>query len=328
MKRCLVGILAALVAVVPLGAEDLGMRIVSGVGAKLRAAPDTRAPEVGRVPLGTQLLPVERSKTPATIGGRTDYWYQVSHGDREEWIFGGLTEPIEAGRPLDGFVALIKARLTREERNFAERLELFRFAARLASDVSDPARKPEFEMYRWRTLAFAAEAVDLSVAGSGLPAELRSEEAHLIFSEPAGQHMVKSDLFWDLLPRAKGQPYAETIAWTAAENPLPGETEGYPPAVFTVAHLTKGRYLKEFPDGVHAAAAVKQISEYFGMFTVDAEAGKPVAELTAEEAREARATLGELRETVSRVPASVSGQAGLAAILIKLEGLLPPATSR
>src|SRR3712207_1893185 len=58
---------------------------------RVRRAPRASAEEVTRLKLGTVVSANARSAEQETIGGKTDYWYQVSlpNGERG-WLFGGL----------------------------------------------------------------------------------------------------------------------------------------------------------------------------------------------------------------------------------------------
>ncbi len=54
-------------------------------------------------------------------------------------------------------------------------------------------------------------------------------------------------------------PVADKIAWTAAENTLPGECEGYIHCYLSVIRLTYGEYLTRYPKGMYSKQAVQQI---------------------------------------------------------------------
>ena len=89
---------------------------------------------------------------------------------------------------------------------------------------------------------------------------IKKHEDEVVYNEPAGQWIVRSEKFWDLAARYKDLPIADEIAWTAAENPLPGECEGYIPCALDWIRRTSGRYLEMFPNGKHRDAALENIS--------------------------------------------------------------------
>ena len=81
-------------------------------------------------------------------------------------------------------------------------------------------------------------------------------EKEIVYSEPAGQWYVHSNVFWSLQTKYKDLPVAERIAWEASQTPLPGECEGYLPCYLYKETVTSGRYLKLYPRGAHADAAL------------------------------------------------------------------------
>ncbi len=92
---------------------------------------------------------------------------------------------------------------------------------------------------------------------------LKANEKDIVYSEPSAEYYVRSDLFWKLAEKYKDIPVADEIAWTASQNPLPGECEGFMTCNLAAARMAEGRYLELFPEGDHAKEAV----EYFiGLF--------------------------------------------------------------
>jgi hypothetical protein len=96
------------------------------------------------------------------------------------------------------------------------------------------------------------------------------QEANAVYSEPSGAWYVRSDLFWDLAKKYKTLPVGEKIAWAAAENPLPGECEGYLNCYLYSLKVTHGKYLELFPRGAHARESLKTIGEWLQPFVADA----------------------------------------------------------
>jgi hypothetical protein len=88
---------------------------------------------------------------------------------------------------------------------------------------------------------------------------IKKHEDSLVYSEPAGQWLVKADLYWELETRNRGNPIAEEIAWDGATTGIPGECEGYIPCYFAVFLLSDARYLDVYPNGRHAEEAAEHI---------------------------------------------------------------------
>ncbi|MGD9629694.1 MAG: hypothetical protein AB7V18_10650 [Pyrinomonadaceae bacterium] len=90
---------------------------------------------------------------------------------------------------------------------------------------------------------------------------LRKNDKLIVYSEPAGQWYVRSELFWDLHSKYRTLPIAEEIAWAGAQNPLPGECEGYVNCYVFILTETSGRYLRLYPNGKYSTQAVREIIE-------------------------------------------------------------------
>ncbi len=90
---------------------------------------------------------------------------------------------------------------------------------------------------------------------------LKSQEPNIVFSEPAGEWFVRSELLWDLHKKFQKTQFAEQIAWTAAQNPLPGECEGYVNCYLYYFRSTYGEYLSSYPDGKNSVEALKAIGD-------------------------------------------------------------------
>ncbi|MGD9588934.1 MAG: hypothetical protein AB7Q37_02285 [Pyrinomonadaceae bacterium] len=89
----------------------------------------------------------------------------------------------------------------------------------------------------------------------------RANEKLITYSEPAAEFYVRSELFWELRTQYAALPIAEEIAWTAAQNPLPGECEGYVNCILYVVNSTDAKYLKFYPNGKYGDRALKQVIE-------------------------------------------------------------------
>ncbi len=98
---------------------------------------------------------------------------------------------------------------------------------------------------------------------------LKKHEKETLYSEPAGQWHVRSELFWSLRARFRKLPIAEEIAWTAAQNPLPGECEGYINCYIYIISVTNARYLSYYPIGKYSKKALSEIVERLKLLTAD-----------------------------------------------------------
>src|SRR6185369_16015925 len=174
--------------------------------------------------------------------------------------------------------------------------DLYQFVDRVAKDVAPPDRA-EFELFRLRALRRSLSLIDRYDPTD--PAQrdwLKKHEDDVVFSEPAGDWLVKADLYWSLEARYRGNVMAEEIAWEGANAGLAGECEGYLPCHFVAVLLTDGRYLERYPTGAHAAEAIERIGQLL------TDATKPNSPYTMD-SRDA----GELRESIGKLTRILEG---------------------
>jgi hypothetical protein len=124
---------------------------------------------------------------------------------------------------------------------------------------------------------------------------VQGHEKEVVYSEPAGQYFVRSELLWGLQKKYAGLPAAERAAWAAAQNPLPGECEGYLPCMLHLEMETNARYLGLYPRGPHAGEAVGALADLFSAIAEDAKQPDPVYVVPAEDRADFRTQLAKLR---------------------------------
>lgn len=155
--------------------------------------------------------------------------------------------------------------------------------------------------------------VKLSVALSKIPTNRQNREPHrsflkrndndIVFSEPAGEWYVRSSRFWELRKKYSTLAIADKIAWTAAENSLPGECEGYVNCYLAKIRMTHAEYLTIYPKGTYSRRAVRRIIEYLTYMTDDAAAERSSYEGPTDPADRADFTkaIKDLRRILARV---------------------------
>jgi hypothetical protein len=126
------------------------------------------------------------------------------------------------------------------------------------------------EFKRLKTLQAALEKIPMEkMETEPHKSFLKKNEKEITYSEPAGQWYVRSELFWNLRDRTRDLPVADEIAWTAAQNPIPGECEGYINCYLYLETITNGRYLLHHPKGKHSKQAITEIVERLEMLAAD-----------------------------------------------------------
>jgi hypothetical protein len=126
--------------------------------------------------------------------------------------------------------------------------------------VSDPETGGRLALL-WVRMARAALAKIPMDAKSQEPyrAFLIRHENEVVYSEPAGEWLLRVETIWGLHDRHRASASAEAIAWEAAENGLPGECEGYSPCELAQLDLLYGEYLRRHPGGEHVEEAARRI---------------------------------------------------------------------
>jgi hypothetical protein len=154
-----------------------------------------------------------------------------------------------------------EARLQVEKYTWADAADLESAMRAAAAGAAEPDTRAHLELLRLLALARACEAIGIDAPPPRIREWLNARRSDLVFSEPAGQWLVMSELFWKLAEGYPTAPVGDRVAWAAARNHLPGECEGWPPCWVRSSVLTDGRYLELRPMGAHVAEAVVSIEE-------------------------------------------------------------------
>lgn len=288
--------------------------IVTAAGARLRERPETAAAEAGRLQLGAVVDELERSAEKSRVGSSEEFWHLVSApGGARGWVFGGLVAPYDPARRDAVYLKLANDRLANTSATFADLSELVRFLDNATREVKSRGALAELELARLVALARSLAAVPLEhLNGPPYKSWTDEREKEIVYSEPAGQWYVNSNVFWNLQSKYRDLPIAERIAWEASQTPLPGECEGYLPCYIYKETETNGRYLKLYPRGAHADAALSKLAEYLGHIVEDLRGSNPVYEVPREDRANFRQGLAALRAQLALVPtakkARVTGQ--------------------
>lgn len=300
-------------------------RIVSGSGVRLRAAPSVSAAEVGKLALGTLADELEIGAKEEKIGSRSGRWYRIALPDgRDGWIFGAFTIPVSGTDRDTAFMTLANARLTLEKQTPNELLELHQLLRSAIGQASSEASRAGLGF--WALLAlnrYLREAGSPSVPDA-VPAAVSAYADELVYSEPAAMYMCKYNIFWDLYEKCRELPQADEMAWKAAHQPIPGETEGFFDLMLVQADETSGRYLRAQPSGIHVGEALHNINEYLFVAATDETLREPAdipeeelkQRLSDESRQDALDALARLRAAVEAVTHSDKD-----ALLRRLDGL-------
>ena len=271
--------------------------IVTDVSARIRSQAKATAPELSNAKLGTILQVTE--KTPA--------WYRVqfSSGAKTSsgWISANSVNDLNSAGKDQIYRQIADRYYKGEGMDFATASELYEFLTRAGDDLGDSS-PAEIELKRLLALRSALKSVPQGRAEENpYRAFLKANEKSVVYSEPSGEWLVVSNLFWDLRKKHEKSPLADQIAWEAAQNPLPGECEGYVNCYLFYARMTTGEYLSLFPNGKHNLQALTDLTNSLDPIAASLPDNKIyTGPSDVTDRAEFNSLIAELRTIVSRLP--------------------------
>lgn len=275
--------------------SELPQIIVTDISARVRSQAKANAPEMSRVKLGTVLK--VREKNPA--------WYRVqfvSTGGKQAdgWISANSVNDLNAGAREDIYRQIVE-RNYKAQMDFAAAAELVDFLTQVDAEISSSA---ELAFKRLLALRSALKLIPTGQADKSPYREfLKLHEKSVVYSEPAGEWYVASNLFWDVRKKHEKSVLADQIAWEAAQNPLPGECEGYVNCYLFAQRMTNGEYLRLYPAGAKSTDALASLTRFLDPIVADLQQKAVYSGPTdVTDRAEFNNLIAELRTIVSRLP--------------------------
>ena len=280
----------------PAKKEDSRQIIVNVTSAQVRAEPSLNSSIAAVAKLGSRYSVLEQNAG----------WYKVRLSDsgKTGWI------PAEAAGDFDTanrsaiYEDLIKKHYREDNQDFAVSAEVFEFLTRARNEATDEKTKADLSFKRYLALRCALKAVPSGKSEESPYKDfLKNTDAEIVYSEPSAEWLVRANLLWELHSAYSKLPISEEIAWQAAQNPIPGECEGYTNCYIYLIRVTDGEYLNFYPNGKHAEQALKQIADFLEPLASDAQE-KKVYTVPADMSDRAdfNQLLTELRNIVSKLP--------------------------
>jgi hypothetical protein len=231
---------------------------VAATNVRIRDQAATSGKIVETLPIGTWGKVLAVSKTSETLLGKTAPWYKINANENEGWIFGGLTLATNANERFSNALKIISLQLADEKKSAADLIQTLEFAARTAEMASHSLEKARLESAIFQLL----DRIYTHLATGG---EDKSQHPDAIakyykfcyYHESAGQCFVKPDTYWELAEKyADILEAGEEIAWRAARQQMPGESEGDPDMMIFFYENGLGRYIESYPEGKNVATAL------------------------------------------------------------------------
>jgi hypothetical protein len=282
-------------------------RITVAANVRARTLPNTSAEEVTKLQIGTIVQELEQSPGKEKIGNAEDYWYKVSlPNGKMGWVFGSFTLPFVVNNRAEIYKRIASERLRIKDANFADSADLARFMTIAMTEVGDKSSLAWIELARLLAMKQAGGAIPIDKQEQApYKAWLKANESSLVYSEPSGMWLVKSDLFWNLQKKYVALPIADQIAWEGAKNYLPGECETDISCHLGALNRMEGKYLKLYPKGAHVEEALSGLLEDLDGLT---ELLKTSEKPGAEERKYATRDLAELRASVTKTTSAKKAQ--------------------
>lgn len=233
-----------------------GEVVISSFSVPLRGDARATSAATSKVRYGTVVNVVDRSGS----------WYKISYSDggrtKTGWVPAGNASEVGADRQRA--LRQLADKAYKPEMDFGSASELFD----LMGDVNDTSG--EFELKRLLVLRSALKGIPPGQTNSEPYAGfIRSHADSVIYNEPAGVYVVASNQFWNLHTKYAKSVVSDSIAWEAAQNPLPGECEGYVNCYLFDMRMRFGEYLNFHPSGQHSAQALTDITNYLNPIVAD-----------------------------------------------------------
>jgi len=203
-----------------------------------------------------------------------------------------------------GIYQKIAGKYSKDKMDFGSAAQIFDFLTAASAEVKETDAQADLSFRRLLVLSRALRAVPVGKAEENPYKNfLRTNEKEVVYSEPSGEWMVRSDVLWETHARFKNSAVGEEIAWLAAQTSLPGECEGYVNCYIYLLRVTDGEYLNFYPNGKYARKSLQNITSLLDPIVADLK-GKTVytAATDISDRAEFNRLLTELRTIISKIP--------------------------
>lgn len=241
---------------------ELPQIIVSATSVRVRANPDTASDTIQFAKLGT-IFP---------IAGQNDKWYEVKlNSDKTGFISKTVSQAFTNAKRGEIYQKLADKYLKQTSIDFTTASQTFDFLTSASKEIKTDKTLADLQFKRLQALSMTLKKLPFGKQDQSPYKEfLKASEKEIVYSEPAGQWYVNSSGFWDLHEKYKSLPIGEEIAWQAAQNPIPGECEGYINCYLYLLRVTDAEYLNFYPNGKYSRQALRNVTNLLEPIAADA----------------------------------------------------------
>lgn len=269
--------------------------IVSATSARVRTNPDTASDTIQFAKLGS-IFP---------LAGQNDKWYEIKlSGDKTGFISKTISQPFTNAKRTEIYQKLADKYLKQTTIDFTTASQTFDFLTSASKEIKTDKTLADFQLKRLQALAITLKKVPFGKQEQSPYKEfLKTNEKEVVYSEPAGEWYVVSSAYWDLHEKYKSTPIGEEIAWQAAQNPIPGECEGYINCYLYLLRVTDAEYLNFYPNGKYSKQALRNVMNLLEPIAADANEKAVYTSATDTSDRaDFNRYLTELRAIVAKTP--------------------------
>ena len=276
---------------------ELPQIIVTTFSVPLKSQAKSDAATLSNVKLGTVLKVTEKNPS----------WYKVQYSSggktNSGWISANSVNDLNASGKAEIYRQIVE-RNYKPQMDFDSAAEFYDFVSKVDGELDTSDKSADIELKRLLALRSALKTIPADKRETTPYKEfLKNQDKEIVYNEPAGQWLVASNQFWNLHEKYKKSVVSDNIAWEAANNPLPGECEGYINCYLFDMRIRFGEYLNLHPNGKNAAEALKNMTDYLSPIVADSASKKIYngpTDLT--DRAEFNNLLAELRTIVARLP--------------------------
>ena len=245
--------------------KEFSQLIATAAGARVRSQANTSSTELRRVKLGALIKVLE--KTPKD-------WYRIEIPAKPKnvvgWMSGQVADDWDANKREEIYRRIADKNYKPQGMSFADASEVFEFLAKAQNELKTSKLSPDFAYKQLIALRQTLKAIpDGKDNENPYKTFLKANEKSVVFSEPSGEWYIRSEIIWDLQKKHASSPIAEEIAFIGAENPLPGECEGYVNCYLFQLRETDARYLELYPNGKRTTESLKNIQNQLDPIVAD-----------------------------------------------------------
>jgi hypothetical protein len=201
-------------------------------------------------------------------------WYRIEIPNKPKnvvgWMSGQVADDWDAAQREEIYRRIVDKNYKPQGLSFLDASELFEFLTKAQNELKNSKLLPDFAYKQLIALRQTLKAIPFGKGESNpYKAFLKANDKSVVYSEPSAEWYIRSEIIWDLQKKYVSSPIAEDIAWIGAENPLPGECEGYVNCYLFQLRESDAHYLELYPNGKRTAESLKNIQNQLDPIVAD-----------------------------------------------------------